>query len=314
MRAAICTRYGPPDVLQVREVPAPVPSSHEVLIKVHAAAVTASDCYIRSGVPTARFAFRAMIRIVVGFRRPRRAIIGMVMAGEIAAVGKRVKRFAVGDRVYGSTVLRMGCYAEYVCMPEGGVVSLAPSNLTLDEAAAIPYGALIALFYLTKANIQRGQRVLVYGASGAVGTAAVQLAKHFGAEVIAVCSSANVDLVKSLGADMVLDYTKDHDAPAGARDAIMFDAVGGRKTSRLKVACREAIASDAQYFTVDKDTPWFRRESLVTLTQLVEAGVLRPVVDRVYDLSEIAESHRYAELGHKRGNVLVKIAGGRRPA
>jgi len=288
-------------------VPKPVPRKRDVLIRIHAAAVTVSDVYIRSGVPTAQLWFRVLSRLAVGLRRPRRSIIGMVMAGEIEAIGSGVTRFRVGDRVYGSTIMRMGCYAEYTRIPaKGGVLAPAPRNLTHEEAAAIPYGGLIAWHFLSKADIRPGQHVLVYGASGAIGTAAVQIAKHFGAQVTGVCSGVNTELVRSLGADAVLDYTKEDTPPPGARYDLVFDAVGRRKTSALKVACIAAVAPE-RYLSVDKGMPVFRRKNLLRLTELVEAGVVRPVIDKRYPLEEIAEAQRYVELRHKKGNVVIAM-------
>ena len=308
MKAAFCPRYGPPEVFQVRVVDTPVPGSRDVLIRVGAAAVTVSDTYIRSGVPTAPLWYRTLMRLGIGFGGPRQSILGSFLAGEVAAVGKGVTRFRVGDRVYGCTLMRMGCYAEYVRVPGKSLLVPAPANLTDEEAAAIPYGALIALHFLRKSGLQEGQEILIYGASGAIGTAAVQLAKHFGARVTAACSSTNAELVRSIGADATVDYTKVQAPPPNARYDLMFDAVGRRLTSALKVACREALPRD-RYFSVDRGLPWPNLESLLFLTPLVESGVLRPVIDKRYRLEDIAEAHRYVEQRHKRGNVVVTLAG-----
>jgi NADPH:quinone reductase-like Zn-dependent oxidoreductase len=308
MRAAICTRYGPPDVLQVRDVETPVVGKGDVLIRIRATTVTASDCFIRSAIPNGRLAMRIMLRLVIGMTRPRRSIQGAVLAGEIEATGKYVTRFRVGDRVWAFTMLRFGCYAQRTCLPAAfRLLAPAPSNVTHDEAAAIPYGGLLAWYFLRNANIQLRQQVLVYGASGAIGTCAVQLAKHLGANVTAVCSTANVELVRSLGADAVLDYTKDN-PPADRRYDLVFDAVGRRKTSPLKVACVKALTPEGKSISVDDRTPRFRGDDLTQLKELVETGTLKPVIDRRYPLEEIAEAHRYVELGHKKGNVVITVA------
>jgi NADPH:quinone reductase-like Zn-dependent oxidoreductase len=308
MKAAVCTRYGPPEVLQLQDVDDPVPGAKDVLIRIRATTVTPSDCYIRSAIPTARLAMRLMARVVIGFTRPRRPILGAVLAGEIEAIGSKVMRFHVGDRVWAFTTLRMGCYAQRTCLPATlKLLTPAPSNLSHDEAAAIPYGGLMALHFLSKANIESGQQVLVYGASGANGTCAMQLAKHFGAEVTAVCSTANVELLRSLGADTVLDYTKEHTSALRRYD-VVFDAVGRRKTSPLKEASRNALTPTGKFISVDDALPRFRRDDLIRLRALAEAGKLKPVIDRRYPLERIAEAHRYVEQGHKKGNVVITVA------
>jgi NADPH:quinone reductase-like Zn-dependent oxidoreductase len=308
MKAAICTRYGPPEVLQIRDVAEPLVGKGDVRIRIRATTVTASDCFIRSAVPKARLATRIMARLVIGITKPRRAIQGAVLAGEIEATGKHVSRFRVGDRVWAFTLLRCGCYAQRTCLPAGfRLLTLAPSNVTYDEAAAIPYGGLLASYFLRHANIQPGQQVLVYGASGAIGTCTVQLAKHLGADVTAVCSTANVNLVRSLGADAVLDYTKDI-LPAGRRYDVVFDAVGRRKTSPLKVACANALTLEGKSISVDDRMPRFRGEDLIQLKELVATGKLKPVIDRRYPLEQIADAHRYVEQGHKKGNVVITVA------
>jgi NADPH:quinone reductase-like Zn-dependent oxidoreductase len=308
MRAAICTRYGPPDVLQIQEVDVPDVGKRDVLIRIRATTVTASDCFVRSAIPNGRLVMRIMLRLVIGMTRPRRAIQGAVLAGEIEATGKNVTRFRVGDRVWAFTLLRFGCYAQRTCLPATfRLLAAAPSNVTHDEAAAIPYGGLLASRFLRRANIQPGQQVLVYGASGAIGTCGVQLAKHLGANVTAVCSTANLELVRSLGADAVLDYTKDN-LPAGRRYDVAFDAVGRRKTSPLKVACVNALTPGGRSISVDDRTPRVRGDDLIHLKELVETGKLKPIIDRRYPLEQIAEAHRYVEQGHKKGNVVITVA------
>ncbi len=308
MKAAVCTRYGPPEVLQLQDVHDPVPGAKDVLIRIRATTVTPSDCYIRSAIPSARLAMRLMARLVIGFTRPRRPILGAVLAGEIEAIGRKVTRFRVGDAVWAFTTLRMGCYAQRTCVPATlKLLTPSPSNLSHDEAAAIPGGGLMALYFLGKANIESGQQVLVYGASGANGTTAVQLAKCLGAEVTAVCSTANVELVRSLGADKVLDYTKEHVSALGRYD-VVIDAVGLRKTSPLKVASRNALTPAGTFISVDDSLPRFRRDDLIRLKELAEAGRLKPVIDRRYPLERIAEAHGYVEQRHKKGNVVITIA------
>jgi alcohol dehydrogenase len=308
MKAAVCTRYGPPEVLQLQDVRDPVPGARDVLIRIRATTVTASDCYIRSMIPSAPLAMRLMARVAIGFTRPRRPILGAVLAGEIEAIGRKVSRFQVGDRVWAFTVLRMGCYAQRTCLPATlRLLTPSPSNLSDDEAAAIPGGGLMALYFLRKANIQSGQQVLVYGASGANGTCAVQLAKHLGAEVTAVCSTANVELLRSLGADTLLDYTKEQASALGRYD-VVFDAVGRRKTSSMKMALRNALTPAGKFISVDDGLPRFRRHDLIRLRELAEAGNLKPVIDRRYQLERIAEAQRYVEQGHKKGNVVITVA------
>lgn len=308
MKAAVCTRYGPPEVLQLQDVRDPVPGAKDVLIRIRATTVTPSDCYIRSMIPSAPLAMRLMARVAMGFTRPRRPILGAVLAGEIEAIGRKVSRFQVGDRVWAFTALRMSCYAQRICLPATlKRLTPAPLNLSDDEAAAIPGGGLMALYFLGKANIQSGQQVLVYGASGANGICAVQLAKHLGAEVTAVCSTANVELLRSLGADTLLDYTKEQ-ASALRRYDVVFDAVGRRKTSPMKVALRNALTPAGKFISVDDGLPRFRRDDLIRLSELAEAGKLKPVIDRRYLLEQIAEAHRYVEQGHKKGNVVITIA------
>jgi alcohol dehydrogenase len=307
MRAAICTRYGPPEVLQVRDVDDPVAGKHDVLIRIGATAVTASDCFIRSAIPKGRLVMRIMLRLAIGMTKPRRPIQGAVLAGEIEATGKDVTRFRVGDRVWAFTMLRFGCYAQRTCLPASfRLLTPSPANLTDDEAAAIPYGGLLASSFLRRASIQPREQVLVYGASGAIGTCAVQLAKHLGANVTAVCSTVNVELVRSLGADAVLDYTKDA-LPAGRRYDVVFDAVGRRKTSALKVASATALTPGGRAISVDDRTPRLGGDELLQLKALVETGALRPVIDRRYSLEQIAEAHRYVEQGHKKGNVVIAV-------
>ncbi len=306
MKAVVCSRYGPPDVLQLRELPKPTPKHDEVCMKVHATAVTSSDCIVRSfSVPASMW---IPARLVVGLRRPRKPILGMVLAGEIETVGEEVRSFKEGDQVFGFDRFGFGAYAEFKCLSEGGVLTSKPSNLSYEEAAAIPYGDLLALHFLRRGKIRRGQRVLVYGASGAVGTSAVQLAKVFGAEVTGVCSTANLDLVESLGADAVMDYTKEDFTEQADRYDLIFVAVGDRVHPPSRAVCKRTLAPYGAYVSVDQGRPKMLTEDLVLLKQLVEAGELNPVIDRSYPLDQMVEAHRYVDQGHKKGNVVVSVA------
>jgi NADPH:quinone reductase-like Zn-dependent oxidoreductase len=305
MKAIVCTTYGPPEVLQLQDVATPTPRNTEVLIKVFATAVTVSDCIIR-GFKVSR-KYRIPMGIAIGFTRPRRPILGMVLAGEIESIGKDVHRFIPGDQVYAFNTTRFGTYAEHTCLPESSVLALKPGNFTYEEAAAVPYGGLLALHFLRKGRIHSGQKVLIYGASGAVGTSAVQLARYFGADVTGVCSTTNVDLVKSLGAEKIIDYTTTDSTSVGEWYDLIFDAVGKAKSSRLKLQCREALSPSGTYLSVDEGRPEVRADGLEFLKQLIEAGQMQAVIDRCYPLEQITEAHRYVETGHKKGNVVITV-------
>jgi len=312
MKAIVCTKYGPPEVLQLAQVEKPVPKDNEVLIKVYAASVTVSDCFVRSG--KVNILLWIPMRIFVGFRRPRHPVLGLELAGEIEATGKDVKRFKKGDQILAFTGKRFGAYAEYTCLPEDGlcmpqdsIMTLKPSNVTYEEAAAAPSRGTLALYFLKKGNIQKEQKVLIYGASGGVGTFAVQLAKHFGAEVTGVCSTTNLELVRSLGADKVIDYTKEDFTKKGELYDFVFDTVGKRKSSKLKLLCKEALTPNGKYMSVDDERPKMPVEYLVSLKELIEAGKVKPFIDRCYPLEQIAEAHRYVEEGHKKGNVVITL-------
>jgi NADPH:quinone reductase-like Zn-dependent oxidoreductase len=306
MRAAVCTAYGPPEVLQLRTVPDPRPRDKEVCIRLSATAVTASDCIVR-GLKL-RGVYRPIMRAVFGIRAPRKGIIGMIAAGEIESVGREVTSFKPGDQVFGMDGFRAGTYAEKVCWPASSMLARRPANLTYEESAALPYGGLIASFFVRRLKLRQGQQLLVYGASGAIGTSVVQLARHLGAEVTGVCSTTNLELVRSLGATTVIDYTTDDFTQSGRRYDVIFDAVGKRKSAKAMINARAALTSGGVSMSVDDAFPRTKKSDLLALKDLAESGAFRPVIDRRYTLDEIVEAHRYVDLGHKKGNVIVTVS------
>ncbi len=272
-------------------------------IRIAATAVTSSDCIVRSGHVN-RLLWLPM-RVAVGFRAPRRPL-GMVLAGDVASVGDGVTSFSPGDQVFGFDRFGFGCYAEFKCMSQGGLLSRKPDNLSYDEAAAIPYGGLLALYYLRRGAIQPGQDVLIYGASGAVGTSAVQLARHFGASVTGVCSTANLQFVASLGADTVIDYTKEDFLTRGDRYDLIFDAVPVVHRT-MSLGGKGGLTPGGRYVSVTDGSPKLQIEDLTYLKELAEAGGIRPVIDRTYPLDQIVEAHRYVDTGRKKGNVVISL-------
>ncbi|MEQ9442951.1 MAG: NAD(P)-dependent alcohol dehydrogenase [Cyclobacteriaceae bacterium] len=328
MKAVEYTAYGSPEVLQMTEVSKPVPQDHEVLIKIRATTVTATECTFRQGKPY-------FSRLFTGLRRPKNTRLGEELAGEIEAVGKQVTKFKAGDQVFGTAGPAFGANAEYICLPEDGVIVPKPTNLTFEEAASTCDGFLTALPFLRdKGKIQAGQKVLIYGASGSIGAAAVQIARYYGSEVTGVCSTANVDLVRSLGASQVIDYKKeDFTAPGTGKNRptydIIFDAVGKTTFSR----CKNSLTENGRFLEAGIGLGIFRHvigtalfgrkkaliaatglrpphervQDLALLKSLLEAGEITPVIDRQYPLEQIAEAHRYVDAGHKKGNVTITI-------
>jgi NADPH:quinone reductase-like Zn-dependent oxidoreductase len=322
MKAIVCTKWGSPDVLQLKEVEKPTPKDNEVLIRIYATTVTAGDCELRS----LKFplGLQLLMRIGFGFRGPRGKILGQELAGEIEAVGKDVRSFKAGDQVFAHTGFGMGAYAEYKCLPEEGVLAIKPANMTYEEASAVPLGGLEALHYLRKGNIQSGQKILINGSGGSIGTFAIQLAKYFGAEVTGVDSTGKLDMLRAIGADQVIDYTQEDFTKSGQTYDVIFDVVGkssfsrsirslkqngrylsanpgpsqmlrGRRTSRR--GSKKAIVGTVSYETGD----------LVFLKELIEAGKIKSVIDRRYPLEQIAEAHRYVERGGKKGIVVITL-------
>ena len=312
MRAIVCTRYGPPEVLQMRDVEKPEPKDNQLLVRVLATTVTSGDVRVRKADPW-------IVRLFTGLLKPKKPILGSDLAGVVEAVGKDVTRFKTGDPVFGSGV---HTYAEYTCLREEGPRAIKPANMTFEEAAAIPWGGGCSLYFLRRGNIQKGQRVLLYGASGSLGTAAIQLAKYFGAEVTGVCSTANLALVKALGADKVIDYTKEDFTEPGAYDLI-YHTVGKISFSRSLTSLKRGgtyVSALSLVPILRRPRAWIsgrkkvvggiakvKAEDMAFLKGLVEMGHLRAVIDKRYPLEQITEAHRYVEKGHKKGNVVITV-------
>lgn len=305
MKAIVASKYGGPEVLQLKEVQKPTPKANEILIKIHATTVTAGDFRMRSFTVPPMFWIPA--RIALGITKPKQPIYGMELAGEVESVGKGVSKFKVGDQVFASTLTEnFGGYAEYKCLPEQAMVAIKPVNIAYEEAAALPIGATTALRLLRKGNTLtsvRGQKVLIYGASGSVGTYAVQLAKYFGAEVTGVCSTANLDMVKSLGADHVIDYTKEDFSSSKAQYDVIFDTLAKFQKSQYS----KVLAPNGNFVTMAKLDTKESMENLVFIKELIEAGEIKAFIDRCYPLEEMVEAHRYVDSGRKKGNVVITV-------
>lgn len=316
MKASIITKYGPPEVLQVKEVEKPAHKDNEVLVRVYAATVTLYDCWGRAA--TGPPGFGLLIKLSSG-RKPKQPILGTEFAGEIEEVGKDVNLFKKGDQVFGFTGMNLGANAEYVCMPEDGALAIKPTNMTYEEAAAIPYGGLTALYFLRKGNIQSGQKVLIFGASGGVGTFAVQLAKYYGAEVDGVCSTPKIELVRSLGADKVIDYKKEDFTKSGEMYDIIFDTIGKSPFSASKRSLKKegfyifatfGLGRAIRVLSSKRAISGLLEESaedLIFLRELIEAGKIKAVIDKRYPLEQAAEAHRYVESGQKKGQVVLTL-------
>jgi NADPH:quinone reductase-like Zn-dependent oxidoreductase len=325
MKAMVLTKFGPPDVLQLQEVATPAPKDHEVLIRIYATTVTAGDCQLRSlKLP---IWLRLPIQIYVGYIRRGNMILGQELAGEIEAVGKEVTRFRQGDQVFAWTGLGLGAYAEYKCLPEDGVLAIKPATMTYEEAAALPVGGLEAVYFLRRGTIQSGQKVLIHGAGGSIGTFAIQLAKYFGADVTGVDSAGKLDMLRSIGADQVIDYTQADFTKNGETYDVIFDVVGKSSFSRsirsLKHNGRYLLGNPRLSQRVrgrwtsrrssKQVIPWKARaaseytEDINFLKELIEAGKIQSVIDRCYPLEQTAEAHRYVDTGHKKGNVVITV-------
>jgi NADPH:quinone reductase-like Zn-dependent oxidoreductase len=325
MRAVVYDRYGPPEVQRLEDVERPIPKDDEVLVRIHATTVTRADCATREANRRSGLFVMFISRLISGLRRPKQRILGVEFAGEVAAVGAAVSESAVGDHVFGDSGFRFGAHAEYICMRESALIAQMPAGMSFEEAAAVCDGALNALWCLRGADLRQGQRILIYGASGAIGTAGVQVAKDFGADVTAVCSTKNVDLVRSLGADQVIDYTQEDFTQNGQTYDVIFDSVGKHSFRR----CRGSLKPGGSYLATDglwnlllalwtarfgdkkvvfRIPPRYTKQDILFLKELIEAGKYRAVIDRRYPLEQVVEASRYVETGHKTGNVVLIVS------
>jgi len=321
MKAVVCAKYGPPEVLQLREVEKPTPKDNEVLIRVHAATVTMGDCELRSlNLP---FEWKFLIRFGFGIRAPRRKILGQELAGELEAIGGDVTRFKKGDQVFALTGLHLGAYAEYDCLAENAIIATKPANMSYEEAAVVPAGGLHAINFLRRADIKPGHEVLIRGAGGSIGTIAIQLAKSYGAEVTGVDRTSKLEMISSIGADHVIDYTREDFTKRGKKYDVVFDAVGRSSFSALMNSLTEdgqlllgnpsfsqlfrGIRKPATGKRVIRWTGAYPVEDLIALRELIEARKLKSVIDRRYSLDQIVEAHRYVDTGEKHGNVVILL-------
>ena len=317
MKAIVCTKYGAPEFLQMKEVEKPSPKDNEILIKIHASSVSSGDSRMRRADPF-------IIRLIFGFKRPRKPILGVVVAGEIEAIGTSVSNYKIGDKVFGSSGMNFGAHAEYVAVPQDAVLALKPGKMTYEEAAAIPFGATASMHFLRIANIQKGQKVLIYGASGALGTMAVQLARNYGADITAVCSTSNIELMKSLGADHVIDYTQEDFTRNGKKYDVIFDTIGKNSLRKALKSLSDngyLLLASAGIGTMISGSikSMFLKKKIVSgviketvkdmnfFKQLIEKGSLKAVIDRTYPLEKVAEAHAYVDKGHKKGNVIISM-------
>jgi NADPH:quinone reductase-like Zn-dependent oxidoreductase len=301
MKAVLYTKSGSEGSIEIQEIEKPIPKENEILIKVHATTVTSGDVSVRSFKN--QTIFWLIMRIMYGVKRPDKLILGSELAGKIEATGENVSRFNIGDKVFASTGMKFGANAEYITISEDEAVALMPDNLTFEEAASIPFGANAALFFLRKGSIQSGQKVLINGASGSVGTFAVQIANYFGAEVTGVCSTNNLELVKSLGADNVIDYTKEDFTESGIMYDLIFDVAG--KTTLSK--CKKVLTPNGKFVSTKKGLARETAENLLFIKDLIERNKLKPIIDKRYSLSQITEAHQYVEDGNKKGNVVITL-------
>ncbi|MCP4296728.1 MAG: NAD(P)-dependent alcohol dehydrogenase [Proteobacteria bacterium] len=310
MKAVLCPKYGPAELLTLAEITKPTPKKDEVLIRIKATSVTASDVLLRglkvNGV------FRWFVQLIFGFGKPRNPVLGMVCSGIIERVGSKVTKFSEGDPVFaygGVSPLknRFGTYAEYICLPEDWNLTFKPKNLSFQESASLPYGGLLSMHCIQKADLKSGQSILIYGASGSIGSMAIQLAKLKAVKVTAVCSEGNFELVRNLGADQVIDYRNQNAIDKLEKYDWVFDAVGESKNSDFKTFCRNALLPQGKYISIDDEIPSTRKENFLLLKELAEQGKIKPVIDSCFPMEEMIQAHRHVEKGHKRGNVIINV-------